>query len=495
MRAAKVTLLAALAQLAAASYELMDDYNPSNFFDKFEFFSGRDPSNGYVAYQGKEAALSSNLAQKLENSIRIGSDSTDIATGPGRRSVRLETKARYKHGLIVADIKHMPGSICGIWPAFWTVGSRWPEHGEMDIIEGVNRQSINKMALHTTAGCKINSNGDFTGVVETPDCDVNSPNQAPNQGCLFTSSQGNSYGTNFNNRNGGVYAMEWTSDEITVWFFPRGNIPDDVNSQNPDPSKWGKPSARFSGDCDLDRFVQDQRIIFNTAFCGDWAKGLWNSDSVCRAKGPSCEDYVKNNPKDFAEAYWEIYGMKVYSKGQGQKISSAATSPTQASTTQVSTTQISSAQSASASASVSDGPDTSSNTPPSATESGNASPIESRSTDVEPTKTPTGTDGGASLTNAPCNGPNCPSQSPTTSGGVSPTDKSEYPANPGTTGGSPLPTNKPEIPSSCTPRTTCVTYTRIETVTYINKNPAPFQTGVQSPTKASGDDESIIPIR
>ncbi|KMU77534.1 hypothetical protein CISG_01292 [Coccidioides immitis RMSCC 3703] len=77
MRAAKVTLLAALAQLAAASYELMDDYNPSNFFDKFEFFSasdlaspdaygggaeGRDPSNGYVAYQGKEAALSSNLA-------------------------------------------------------------------------------------------------------------------------------------------------------------------------------------------------------------------------------------------------------------------------------------------------------------------------------------------------------------------------------------------------------------------------------------------------
>jgi len=31
----------------------------------------------------------------------------------------------------------------------------WPEMGEIDIIEGVNQQSVNAMALHTSAGCAV----------------------------------------------------------------------------------------------------------------------------------------------------------------------------------------------------------------------------------------------------------------------------------------------------------------------------------------------------
>jgi hypothetical protein len=37
--------------------------------------------------------------------------------GPGRKSVRISSKKSWTHGLFIADIKHMPGGICGTWPA------------------------------------------------------------------------------------------------------------------------------------------------------------------------------------------------------------------------------------------------------------------------------------------------------------------------------------------------------------------------------------------
>ncbi|KAI1910593.1 hypothetical protein LOZ61_004341 [Ophidiomyces ophidiicola] len=330
MHVVQLTVFAALAQLSAASYELVDSYTPSNFFDKFDFFSTRDPSNGYVSYQDRDTSFRDNLVRQGQNSVRIGVDSWSIASGSGRRSVRLVSKAKYLHGLILADIKHMPTSTCGLWPAFWTVGDVWPRDGELDIIEGVNQQSMNKMAMHTTEGCKINVAGDFTGIVETRDCNVYSPNQAFNQGCLVSSTQANSYGTNFNNINGGVYAIQWTSAHISIWFFPRGNIPSDMTSQNPDPTKWGRPGARFSGECDMDRFMKQQRLIFNTNFCGDWAGGVWNSDPVCSTRG-SCDSYVRNNPNDFSDAYWEVNGLRVFRQVQPPQVS-AIPEPTPAPT-------------------------------------------------------------------------------------------------------------------------------------------------------------------
>jgi hypothetical protein len=35
----------------------------------------------------------------------------------GRASVRIESKKNFTHGLIIPDIGHMPGGICGTWPA------------------------------------------------------------------------------------------------------------------------------------------------------------------------------------------------------------------------------------------------------------------------------------------------------------------------------------------------------------------------------------------
>ncbi|EEP81826.1 predicted protein [Uncinocarpus reesii 1704] len=541
MRAVQFTVLAALAQLSVATYDL-----------------GRDPSNGYVDYQSKSAAFQANLVKKLGNSVRIGSDSKGAVTNLGRKSVRVETKANFKHGLIVADIKHMPGSICGVWPAFWTVGSRWPEDGEFDIIEGINRQSVNKMALHTTKGCKIKRQGDFSGVVETPDCDVNSPTQAANQGCLITARHGGSYGTDFNKNNGGVYALEWTSSEITVWFFPRGSIPSDVKSSHPNPKGWGKPMARFSGDCDLDKFVQKQRILYGMKV---YKKGLQVSSSS--AQSTRTTQTTTTTPTQSATettkgSQTATNSASTNSASASQTQSSSASESSDNSTANPTGTATEPSDSATNSGVTPTGTATASTTDceeptetpqpcdgekcppgnPSGTDgtkpSDTGAPCDGTNCPGSPTATtggtsptdtpcngpscpneppcdgedcpgaPSNTDGGASPTDTPCNGPGCPNEppcdgedcpgSPTkTDGGASPTGGNGNPGEPGTTDGNTLPTNTPEVPPGCTPRTTCVTYTSIETITIINTHPSASQTGIQLPPTYN-DDDVIIPL-
>ena len=49
-------------------------------------------------------------------------DSTNVASGRGRKSIRVSTGKTYQHALVVLDLAHMPGNACGIWPAFWMLG-------------------------------------------------------------------------------------------------------------------------------------------------------------------------------------------------------------------------------------------------------------------------------------------------------------------------------------------------------------------------------------
>ena len=58
-------------------------------------------------------------------------DSTNN-TPNGRPSVRITSNKVYQAGsLIILDADHMPGGICGTWPAFWLVGPNWPNEGEI----------------------------------------------------------------------------------------------------------------------------------------------------------------------------------------------------------------------------------------------------------------------------------------------------------------------------------------------------------------------------
>ena len=106
--------------------------------------------------------------------------------------------------------------------------------------------------------------------------------------------------------------MQWTSTSVSVWFFARDEIPDDVSGSEPEPLNWGIPSAVFSNAHGLGNNFQDHRIVFDIGFCGDWAGSDWSADQVCSGQASSCEDYVKNNPSAFADVYWEIKSLQVY---------------------------------------------------------------------------------------------------------------------------------------------------------------------------------------
>ncbi|KAH8821868.1 concanavalin A-like lectin/glucanase domain-containing protein [Xylogone sp. PMI_703] len=304
-----ISTLPFLLSTSTAAYTLRNTYDASNFFDYFTFFTGADPTNGFVDYVTQSVAENDHLVYTSNNQVYLGVDHTTVNPSGGRSSVRLSSDIPYNKGLFVADIAHMPGGICGTWPAFWMFGPNWPAGGEIDIIEGVNAQTTNSITLHTAPGCTVSNSNSLTGTT-TVGSDCNAGNA--NTGCGVSTSSTQNYGTGFNAAGGGVYAMQWESTGIYVWFFPRGSVPSDLSSGQPDTSSWGTPLASFAGSgCDFDTSFSNQNIVFDTTFCGGWAGGVWGSSS-CASLASSCEAYVAGNPEAFTDAYWLINSVKVY---------------------------------------------------------------------------------------------------------------------------------------------------------------------------------------
>lgn len=323
MKTSLTCAFVSLLPLISAQYILEDDYEPSSFASMFDFFTAADPTNGYVTYVDQETAESTGLFSTSNGTVYMGVDSTNVASGSGRSSLRLTSQKSYNQGLVILDLAHMPGGQCGSWPAFWMLGPDWPNNGELDIIENVNSATTNIMTLHTDSGCTISSSGTFSGLVTTDNCDVNAPNQATNQGCSIQSSNTATYGVGFNENGGGIYATEWTSLGISIWYFPRSAIPSDILAGTPTPENWGMPLSTFSGGCDIDEHVDNMQIVFDTTFCGDWAGNAWSTDATCSPLGATCVDYVQNNPSAFVETYWSVNSLKVYQQSGSQASSPA----------------------------------------------------------------------------------------------------------------------------------------------------------------------------
>jgi hypothetical protein len=369
------TILPALAAAQSSdTYHLTEDLSYTNFFPAFNFFSGPDPTNGFVQFQNATSAIAHNLIGYLPDtqSVFLGVDHTTKDPN-GRSSVRLESKKGWNTGLLVADIRHMPASACGSWPAYWLVGSdaelngniTWPDAGEVDILEGVNDDTKNSVTLHSTAGCVVDnatsgagagtgSDGAalaFSGHLTTDNCDVAAPGQGGNVGCSIaapstappfdsyskrsSSSSSHafpSYGTPFNAARGGIYALELTPLAISVWFIPRTSplhstlfpTPADSTFQltTLSPSSFGTPIARFAGpSCDIAQKFRNLKIVFDTTFCGAWAGGVWESGGCAKKTGVAkCQDYVRDHPEAFRDAYWEIAGLKWFQKEDAEPV-------------------------------------------------------------------------------------------------------------------------------------------------------------------------------
>lgn len=356
-------------------YRLVQAQEGNAFFSFYDFYDGPDSlgSAGHNMYVSQKKAEELDIARVItEKDTRTGEDedfvymsSAPTKQGP-RDSVRLEGNTRFDRGLFILDVRHMPNG-CGIWPAFWmTDEAAWPRNGEVDILEGVNGQTVSKTALHTSEKCDMYAHvppyaktGDWewiTGIPETftgqPDfqttkaadnCWVMAQHQWANEGCTAVHDRNDTLGAPVNDNGGGVYALEWdpTNKYMKSWVFtdiPQ-NLQDSIETAGlgdasqrvmPDPGTWGLPYAYFAiGEgtgCSADHF-KNMRLVFNLAFCGNVSGNRFSRECPALAKkfnvtndngyhDPvlTCNAYIESNPVALEEAYWKIKGVYVYER-------------------------------------------------------------------------------------------------------------------------------------------------------------------------------------
>ncbi|KAK6525584.1 hypothetical protein TWF281_010641 [Arthrobotrys megalospora] len=292
-------------------YSLVDTYEGEGFFDMFDYGNGTEATHGFTNYVTREGAEWSNLTYATLNQAILRVFPKDNTGTAGRPTVKILSRQRYTHGLFVFDIAHVPYG-CGTWPAIWMSDPDpdvWPKHGEIDIVEAVNQGNKGaQFTLHTTDGCQMNAKRKQTGDALSVNC-LNSTNY--NMGCAVRGVPA-SYGERLNNNQGGVYAMEWRTAGIRMWFFPRDQIPQNIKLRKPEPSGWGTATADFpSTKCDINSHFKNHRLIINISLCGDWAGAppVYSEEYSCPM---DCAEYVGSNPEAFQEAYWAINSIRVY---------------------------------------------------------------------------------------------------------------------------------------------------------------------------------------
>lgn len=194
--------------------------------------------------------------------------------------------------------------------------------------QGVHTNTDNTFSMHTIPGCSQQSvsessfNGHWinskTGNPAT-NCYIKYPGQDDNQGCSIGSNPEDSpkpYGAPFNAAGGGVYVMLWEYSKptaaaapqhaeevqddghISLWFFGRDSIPQDLLGPSPRPPLDVKPMGRYhtsEQDCPAGHFNQ-QQMIFDITLCGQWA-GREFVNAGCGQATPG------QTPEDACDAY------------------------------------------------------------------------------------------------------------------------------------------------------------------------------------------------
>ncbi|GAA5930448.1 hypothetical protein JCM3775_004395 [Rhodotorula graminis] len=307
----------------AAGYTLTGHHAGQDFLDLFNYDT-HSSNDGLALYATTKTASSNDLVEVKDGKVHLRVHPK--AEDGKLQSIKLSSKQQYGEGLYIWDIERMP-QVCGAWPAIWSTGDNWPAGGEMDLVEYVSHHTMNSMSVHTAPGCWAGSTG-YTG---TPmlagsnglNCDAEATSS---QGCGFRTKSNNTAGIGANYGGAGVYALDWSSSGISMWFFPRHEIPGDILSKNPNPSSWKTPTLHIAeANCSpISDYFSPQQFVINTDLCGTWASGTWNSDNsyagqsegscASRTGYSTCAEYVQNEAKDFKHAYWRIASLSIYNK-------------------------------------------------------------------------------------------------------------------------------------------------------------------------------------
>ncbi|PWN32137.1 uncharacterized protein FA14DRAFT_182051 [Meira miltonrushii] len=313
----------------SGDYSRVESNRGNNFWSQnnWDFWSYADPTHGQVAYQSEQNAKNQGLIGTKDGAAFLRMSDKDIS-GTNRPSVRFQSKKAYDSGLIIFDVEKMPVG-CGTWPALWTTdGGSWPHGGEIDVMEGVGYTSggknENQMTVHLGENSPLQLNrraleprASFIGRIMEGATNCNQ--WGSHTGCAFFDSNKNgpSWGTDFNNAGGGIWAMQFGNNGgVKIWFWGRksGKIPEELSkpSQSPkklDPSSWGKPMANFQSDV-INQKVKKQNIIINITAGGDWA-GNVPLDGKC--KGQNIWQAIKKG-SNYDDAEFIINGVDVYCK-------------------------------------------------------------------------------------------------------------------------------------------------------------------------------------
>ncbi|KAJ9092104.1 hypothetical protein QFC21_006970 [Naganishia friedmannii] len=308
-------LPAASPAAAATAYDLIVSHKGASFFDGFAFAQGYDnTTNGDVVWANSSKVAYVNDQGKA---ILKVDNSTEVPYNEKRESVKLYSKNYYRPGTVwVFDATHVPVG-CSVWPALFTQGTNWPEHGEIDIFEVVNNDQTNQYALHTTAGCIASpGSGGQTGTQGFATCDQN---QNSGSGCTVRDMDAASAGKGFNDAQGGVYVAAFETEGIRIWFFTRSKVPSALTGEanTIDLDALGTPSARYNasaGGCDIPKFFGSQRLTLDITLCGDFAGSPTILQQTCPAlvSPQTCYTTYVLKPENYQQAWFEINYLNVY---------------------------------------------------------------------------------------------------------------------------------------------------------------------------------------
>ncbi|TFL00746.1 glycoside hydrolase family 16 protein [Pterulicium gracile] len=312
-------LYAGLAVKQVEAYDLVREYSGIPFFDRWDFYGSWDNlTSGDVWWLNRDDAYSQRLAyiNDAGNAVLKVDNTGNVPFNEKRNSIRITSMDSYAVGsLWVIDLMHLPYG-CSVWPAFWTKGPNWPDDGEIDIIEGINLQANNQMALHTTPGCMHTTPPNQMGVSGELDCSTPA-------GCVVGERFPNSYGPGFGENGGGVWATQFDVSGIFIWYWSRKDVPKSIqqatSKSSLDVSDFGPPSASYIADaCNITEFFSPQNIVIDITLCGIWASLQNFYAPQCASAGETglCyNDNVVGDGSNYDNAYFEISYLRAYTTG------------------------------------------------------------------------------------------------------------------------------------------------------------------------------------